>query len=400
MFLEVSLPNYVFIGVHESNGKRQRRATDFVFSRQQTPEVGNDSATPSPAPQGVRRIKQIHRAASSQSLRTSSTQATIQTDPAREQSSGQLGVVPAGGLAKDCGQQTITPSTDSVESHQSLSGNDATPTSVQNAPPRRFHISRSATPTNPLGPFSSGIRKKPTVFTERRPVRPLSREGLPRSPDGQAMSEVAPAEQSRPQKKPGLAARNTSEQVKDASITRTAQLAAPVSARNVRLPSGAMMAWDVNSEQLAAEMQAYTLQEIGRSLAESEATKPGFKPSAPTSYLKSKESRFKPKKPSLRYQERHPEDAIQRGSGMDIDEPYLEDDMDEDSDYIIDTYIRMSADVLESSDDQKNVGLLVLESQPDIDEFYRDDDESEEEDDEEEEDENGLLMTFNHVMLD
>lgn len=158
------------------------------------------------------------------------------------------------------------------------------------------------------------------------------------------------------------------------------------------------MAWDVNSDQLAAEMQAYTLQEIGRSLAESEATKPGVKIALPTSDYKSKESRFKPKKPALRYQERHPEEAAQHGAAMDIDESYLEEDMDDDSDYIIDTYIRMPADIFESSDNQKNFGLLVLDSQPDIDEFYREDDESEEEEDDEEEDENGLSTGFNPMM--
>ena len=83
---------------------------------------------------------------------------------------------------------------------------------------------------------------------------------------------------------------------------------------------------------------------------------------------------------------------------MDIDDVELEEEMYDDSDFIIETYIRVPADVLESTEDQKVFGLLVLDSQPDIDEFYRDDDESDEEEDDEEEDENGSSEPFNCLM--
>jgi hypothetical protein len=77
---------------------------------------------------------------------------------------------------------------------------------------------------------------------------------------------------------------------------------------------------------------------------------------------------------------------------MDIDEPHIgdeDDDMD-DGEYIIDTYVRIPADALETDEQSKNFGLLVLDTQPDIDEFYREDSDSDEEDDDEEEDENGI----------
>jgi hypothetical protein len=149
-----------------------------------------------------------------------------------------------------------------------------------------------------------------------------------------------------------------------------------------------MISWDINSEQLVAEMQAYTLQEIGKNIAASEAETP--KVTSVSSHIrKSLPSKFKPKKPALRYSERHPESKNTHSSEMETNEPFIED-MDDDSDYVIDTYVRMPVEAVEFTDQERNIGLLVLDSQPDIDEFYREFSESEEEDDEEEEDENGM----------
>jgi hypothetical protein len=151
------------------------------------------------------------------------------------------------------------------------------------------------------------------------------------------------------------------------------------------MASGAVIPWDVTSEKLAEAMQAYTLQEIGKNLAITEAERPQPKVAQPPRTP----SRFKPKKPALRYAERHPEVQVDNHDGMDIDEEIIEDEDIDDSDYIIDTYIRMPAEALETSDSPKNIGLLILESQPDIDEFYRVDEESDEEEEDDEEDENG-----------
>lgn len=146
-----------------------------------------------------------------------------------------------------------------------------------------------------------------------------------------------------------------------------------------------MMPWDVNSEQLAAEMQAYTLQEIGRSIAASEAANQASQISSPQ--RKAVQSRFKPKKPAMRYQDRHPNE---HHDTMDMDEPMVYDeDMEDDDDYIIDTYIRMPAHTIDV-EAEKNFGLLVLESQTEIDEFYREDSDHDEQENDEEEDENGL----------
>jgi len=184
----------------------------------------------------------------------------------------------------------------------------------------------------------------------------------------------------RLQKKPGLAARISAESHVN---TPTVPNPSPLAGNN-RLPSGLTMPWNLDDEQLAAEMQAYTLQEIGRSMAESEATHPTIiSTETVDTHLRRKQSKFKPKAPALRYQERHPEEVIQK-SEVEIDE-LSDHDMDGDVEYVIDTYIRMPAEAL---DGEANVGELVINDK-DVEGFYTEDLDHEEEVDDEE-DENGL----------
>ena len=243
-------------------------------------------------------------------------------------------------------------------------------------------------------PNDAGRKRKglePAVFVERR-ARPRSSEGqTPRPGEAEQTYQdrtgpgfSTPQPEDRPRKKPGLASRSSTPPVKATAPPRPN--IAPL--RNVRLPSGAVIPWDVSSERLAAEMQAYTLEEISRTLAAQEPPKPEPKPiSSPAS--KQTTSRFKPKKPAMRYAERHPEEKPVGDTAMEIDEPFIEDE-DVDGEYIIDTYVRIPAEALEVEEHQKNFGLLVLDSQPDIDEFYREEEDSDEEEEDEEEDENGI----------
>lgn len=137
-------------------------------------------------------------------------------------------------------------------------------------------------------------------------------------------------------------------------------------------------------------MQAYTLQEIGHSIAEADAAKPGGSP-APTPIKKP--SRFKPKIPKLRYHERHPEEFVNKGSDMEIED--LVEDIDDNSEYIIDTYIRMPIDEMEvDMNAEKIIGFLVLDGQSDIDEFYTAETESDDDEDCDEEDENGISRPY------
>ena len=139
-------------------------------------------------------------------------------------------------------------------------------------------------------------------------------------------------------------------------------------------------------------MQAYTLQEIGHSIVEADATQPG---GSPATRPIQKPSRFVPKVPKLRYHERHPEQFTDQENDMEGEELLDDMDMDDDSEYIIDTYIRMPAEDVDVNSSAE-FGFLVLDGQSDIDEFYSGEPESEEDEDYDEEDENGKFYTCIH----
>lgn len=377
--------------MHELSGKRQRRATEFVFTRQQP--TGDDSAptydastTTQKALQG-RQIKPLPGASSSASLSAQQKSQASQLGSGLKHGAGEVG-------------PDAPPSTNS-QSAQQPPNDDGTPTALEIARHRRFHISRSSISSRTQSPVLGGkIQKRtPTVFVERRTRRRPSPDGTTTPPTQQPTTPTTPLpEPARPQKKPGLAARVPAKKNSQSSLAPAAAPSTP--ARNVSLPSGLVMPWDVTSEQLAKEMQAYTLQEIGRSIAASEApTHPPPPPSRATP-RKSTPSRFKPRKPALRYQERHPDEVVPTThSGMDMDtdvseaEEEEDEEEEEEGEYVIDTYIRIPTTSLPPSitanDPESSFGLLVLDSQPDIDAFYHSSSDTNSDlDDEEEEDEN------------
>jgi Transcription factor Iwr1 len=395
-FVGVDDANHIPTEIHhgKSSGKKQKLGTAYIFSRQSTDE-GNGTASSPLIPQPVRRIKESHRSASSQALGASL------------QSTSQENLAPATPLSKDV-SPTATP-----------------PPTPLDLTPRRFHMSRSGTPIGTTPAVAGRKRKDAAVFIERKP--PRSSDGEQQTPHAGKAARRHPSQQQnvpqqdqekpglgfpasqpedRPRKKPGLAARSSTPPVRATSPPK------PLVARsqNVRLASGAILPWD-GSERLAAEMQAYTLHEIGQTLArqDAEATAEAsrlaaLKEKSASSPVHKYSSKFKPKKPALRYAERHPEEMVKlehEAMGMDLDEPHIGDedeDMD-DGEYIIDTYVRIPADALETEAQSKNFGLLVLDSQPDIDEFYREEEDSEEEDDDEEEDENGNHSLPHHSLI-
>ncbi|KAM3081971.1 hypothetical protein ACMFMG_004432 [Clarireedia jacksonii] len=369
-----------FLRVHESSGKRQRRANDFVFSRQTTPPSDTPTPPHSVLPAG-RRIKPLHRASSSRSL--------ANKGPLKPAGVGQTI-----NEAKKEGQPASTPSHPiTATTKQDLEVKHPVSSGSPKKPQRRFHISRSATPTIP--PTSDGgIRKRTqkatTVFVERRVRQKTSQEKQLGSPArfSTPLENVLQTkdEEERPRKKPGRSSR-VSAPPKDATKP-------PAQSRP---PPALVNPWGLDADDLAAQMQAYILQEIGRNILESQSqsqsqsptTTPSRTPRSPNKLLST--SKFKPKKPALRYKERHPEASME----IDHDNEHMSDfevedeDMDTDSEYIIDTYIRLPAEDIQDTGREINFGLLVLDSQPDIDEFYRDEKEEEEEDEDDvEEDEN------------
>jgi len=169
----------------------------------------------------------------------------------------------------------------------------------------------------------------------------------------------------------------------------------PAPLRNARLASGEIMPWNASAEKLDAEMQAYSLKEISRIIAEASQSHPPT-PVAPKSVFvvqKSPASRFTPRKGAgVRYHERHPEvprptttaetkTESHDGESMEVDE--------DESSYIVETYIRVPVEQVNLERSQASIGLLVLDSQPDIDEFYNEDSDSDSDIYDEEEDENG-----------
>ncbi|RDW65271.1 hypothetical protein BP5796_09963 [Coleophoma crateriformis] len=354
-----------YFRVHESAGKRQRRGEDYVFTRQPTQEALNVD-TPLSTPPGVRRIKAIHRSTSSQSNLAKVTQSASQDTSASNQ--GQPGT-----------RSSHDPPAVNVRLPSPVPG----PQSVQIVPPtRKFHISRnptsSVTPQNLTGDAAGRKRgnKNETIFVERRTRRKVAEDsGKASAKEGSAQAIFTQASDIRPLKKPGLAARSSVSRVPSQTQNET------VNPARVRVPSAF-------SDDFVAQMQAYTLQEIGHSIAQADSFSSASSSPSVTP-RKTQKSKFTPKPPNLRYHERHPESVPPKQSS-DIDmHPYAsEEDEDDDSEYIIETYVRVPADSMDTDEAPKAYGLLVLDSQPDIDEFYRNDEDSDEEEVDEEEDEN------------
>jgi hypothetical protein len=263
---------------------------------------------------------------------------------------------------------------------------------------RRFHMSRSAIPAtlqNQGGPLNTWKSTKAPVaiFHERKQqtAKPLPLENLQRKPSALFERRDGEIKTKREISNPLEGLRPVAD-FKDKN-----RFGAPL--RNVLLPSGETMPWNASNERLDAEMQAYTLDQIARNIEQNAKSHPStpLTPKSTNFAVSSSPSRFKPKAPALRYHERHPEDSpapatSARHANQDITESM---DVDEDDgDYVIETYIRVPVEHVTLDEDPKNVGLLVLDSQPDIDEFYNDDSDSDSEIYDEEEDENGNIPAF------
>ncbi|RKF64234.1 hypothetical protein OnM2_020066 [Erysiphe neolycopersici] len=249
--------------------------------------------------------------------------------------------------------------------------------------PRHFHIYRPTTIQTPNTESFSRKRKADTIFVERR----LSSIRKPRLEENNVPSPVSSLDNKTNlcQTKKILGPSSHSQK-----LPCKVQSSAPL--RNVRLPSGDIIPWDVTSEKLIAEMQAYTLSEINKSIAKSEkkhlsdASDPQVLATSITTERK-QNTRFKPKTPSLRYKDRH-QNQVDTDSDNDYEIECYEsiDDENENDDWVVEKYLRMPIEDAQT-EDCDNYGFLVLDSQAEIEEFFQDDASSVEED-EEDEDEN------------
>ena len=414
-----AVTDIISTGVHELNGKRQRRATEFVFTRQ-APDASisaHDGLAPAVSPaHSTRPIKPLPHSGGRASLRAAPETSADSTTSHTHKETTQLVNKPPSDLDLE---------------------DEAEITQLQFAQRRRFHISRTSSCQGRQSPVIGGkIQKRtPTVFVERRPQPSFSNEERPPTPTETrtlSTTTLATVDAPRPQKKPGLAARTTSK----STLHSSAQLATPTTisqSRNVSLPSGLVTPWDVTSEQLAKELEAYTLEEIGRNIAESRYTKPKARfgaevqtmaktqpkpvaqhdldaqvwpehiPSATSSasprIKKLASTKFKPKVPALRYFERHPEEAARfeaeakaRAAVAAATAPTPKggdrDQADDDGDYVIDTYVRVPAEEVKIADED-DFGYLVLEA-GDETEFYGEAVDNQDDEEYDEDDENGM----------
>lgn len=257
--------------------------------------------------------------------------------------------------------------------------------------PRRFHMSRSLISTISKSPSGIVSRKResrrPAVFMERgrHSKYEKSKASVPVQ-NSTTVQSLTTGEEGRTLKKPGVRPVQVSVPADVPAAATPSQLAAEALKNNPRNPLG----WDNNTDELTAQMQAFTMQQIG--LAYPIATEVSEEATSTPTTPKGRKTRFKPKLPSQRYNERHPEHNSTPYTGPDVNDDLQRDETtDDEDDYIIDTYIRVRGETMLSNGEPENIGLLVLDSQPDIDEFYISDSDSDSDLYDEEEDENGRL---------
>ncbi|KAI8959415.1 hypothetical protein F5Y11DRAFT_305113 [Daldinia sp. FL1419] len=248
--------------------------------------------------------------------------------------------------------------------------------------PRRFHMSRRdimlAAASQP-GRLHGAISKKrsaPALFVERKikriSSRPLQKVQAINDAAIQAAKSAATAtddmEIDKPEprklKKPGVAKfakKQDGEKYK------------------ADLPKSITERWNVDMDKLTAELDAYTMEQIGLNLQKAEEEKQ-------QQHFTTSQHRFKPK-PIKRYAERHPEEK----QPSSVDKETMDTDIDisdSDSDYIIETYERVPASKMGEHVPPHSIGVLVFDEEPDIEYFYGEEGNSEDEWAEDEEDEN------------
>lgn len=143
------------------------------------------------------------------------------------------------------------------------------------------------------------------------------------------------------------------------------------------LPASVMNPHKQDISKMAADMNDWVMKEIGANLEEMEKEK-------------QKTSRFKPKVPAKRYQERHPEVVTGNAETNDVDMATGDvSDMEDDDDWVIEEYVRIPAHAMTVNVAPTDVGVLVLDGKEESNLFFGPERDEDEELDEDEEDENG-----------
>ncbi|KAM7202100.1 hypothetical protein V8F20_004554 [Naviculisporaceae sp. PSN 640] len=251
---------------------------------------------------------------------------------------------------------------------------------------RRFHL--SVPDSSRVGGVLSKKRSAPAVFVERTPKkRKESKDSITPISEVQASEPTIP--QDEPPVAPPAAAQEPARKFKRPGVrARTKHTKELPKSLVQRDPS-------VDMEQLARDMDAYTLSQISQSIAEMEKE-------TPQEAAVRRANKYKPKAPAQRYAERHPEYAAQvereRAKAAEAaaaatlksaDEMDLAEDISDD-DYVMETYERVPASRLrDEAVPVSRIGLLVFDTEPDMVEFfYGEEGDSDDEFPEDDEDEN------------
>lgn len=269
--------------------------------------------------------------------------------------------------------------------------------------PRRFHMSRrdpmSATSQYPSSRSLSGVSKKrpgTALFIERKikslPSRKLEaiNHGLATHGPIQARSasRTPPVSESLQTEEMEVDATGP-KKYKKPGVNKSTGKAGATTAKS-ELPPAMLNRWNVNLDKLTADMNAFALEQIGLNIQLAEKEKPAAR--KPASVMSP--PRFKPKAPTKRYAERHPEERTDHVDNKMSDADMAHSDTDDD-DYVIETYVRVPLSAMRK---QKvapgSIGLLVFDDEPDLELFYGEGSDSEDEWAEDDEDENGKQATF------
>lgn len=261
--------------------------------------------------------------------------------------------------------------------------------------PRRFHMSRKdmmlATSTYPSS-LNYGVSKKrtaaPALFVERKLRRLPSKRFETTATDSTSdvpvqtiSSQFQMAADSAPSNEQMEVDNTETRKYKKPGIRRLARMQKNNSSMiKAKIPDSLLNPRGVTPDKMAEDMDRFIMENVSLTLQQQEEDKKRQEAA------KSK-PRFKPK-PIKRRHERHPEEFQQEPPKQEAEDADVGmADSDSDGDYVIETYIRVPANVAENVAPH-HVGLLVFDNDPDIDLFYGDGFDSDDEYAEDDEDEN------------
>ncbi|KAJ9137248.1 hypothetical protein NKR23_g9202 [Pleurostoma richardsiae] len=384
---------------------KRRRSENFIYQRRDAATADLDDDAESHTP---RRLKPV--------IHTSK--------PGDERS--PIHRIKNAAAAQGTGEEVVGSALNSVQTSDdaapAVAASGATPTAATKhhnpkaSEPRRFHMSRNAMTPSHVAPKGIGKRRprysSPAVFIERTRKKKVEeaaerellegkeKDQVPKHTQDTTMLDTEAAasgamdvDQPRRLKRPGAGSR-TARRAGDDRPKRT-------------LPPSMRNRWDVDMEQLAREMNEYTMQQLSSNVSWIEEQAKRYEPkrplqqqqpqpaAAPAVSASPQQLKFRPKAPAKRFAERHPDVAaaeekkhkdqldvnMKDGGGSDYDD-------DDDDDYVVETYVRVPATALGATVSPDNIGLLVFDTEPDQEFFYGQEQDSDEEQDEDDEDEN------------